>query len=442
VAFLSFNYLLLLLIALPAYGLAPKRAKIWVLLAASYAFYGSCDPRHLALLAMLTLINFGYGRWIARDRERQLVLWSGIGVNLAVLVYFKYLWSLGAPPLGVSFFTFQGIAYLVDVAWGSEPLRSLPRFALFRAFWPQIVAGPIVRLGEVRADLETLPKVTADGVATGLQRILMGLCKKVVIADNLATYLDLAFQPGSAPNAADALTAILGFSVQLYFDFSGYSDLAIGSARLFGFTFPENFARPFAARTPQEFWNRWHMTLTRWIRDYVFMPLLAVTRDARLGPACIAIAMVACGLWHGADPTFLVWGLWHGLFLAAYAVLGRRTFPGAKALWLAATWIAILGGSLLFRAHDLEQVGRFVSALLTVRGGLRPAILRENTMIFVISVAVLTLAGEAAYPAAARRLRRAPLALQYAVEVSAQTVLCLLVILFAAGSQAFVYFRF
>ena len=275
----------------------------------------------------MSLFNWAYARRVVSKVESTGVLIAGIAVNLAPLLYFKYTgfflsnmvsaanlcWgpdgTLRLPdiilPLGISFFTFQGIAYLVDVASGEEPFESASDFLLFKGFWPQLIAGPIIRPGEIREQILGERALGYENFSFGCRRILHGFFKKVVLADTLAPFVDMVYLPGAAPNAVDAAVGTLAFGLQIYFDFSAYSDIAIGTARLFGFVFPENFDWPYLSRSPQEFWARWHMTLSRWIRDYVFTPMTFAFRDRpSTAMVWLLVAMVVCGFWHGAQWTF------------------------------------------------------------------------------------------------------------------------------------------
>ena len=296
----------------------------------------------------VSLFNWAYGRFVLPKASSAKPLALGVLVNLAPLLYFKYTnfaianaaaaldllgFNVSAPvlaivlPLGISFFTFQGIAYLIDVASGEEPFVRLEDFLLFKAFWPQLIAGPIIRPAEIREQIETPRPLDYDLFAEGATRILYGFFKKVVIADMLAPTVELVFAPSAAPAFVDVVTGILGFGLQIYFDFSAYSDIAIGTARLFGFVFPENFNWPYTARSPQDFWRRWHMTLSRWIQDYVFTPLNFATRgNPRLGGLWLVVAMAICGLWHGAQWTFVLWGVWHGVLLLSNQTFLKRFF--------------------------------------------------------------------------------------------------------------------
>ena len=371
-------------------------------------FYASWDWRFTFLLLGISIFNWAYGRYAIA--QRNAALWPGIAVNLLPLIIFKYSgflyanvsavghalgagWPRTIPldiilPLGLSFFTFQGIAYLIDVATGEEPFELID-FLLYKSLWPQLIAGPIIRPGEIRADIDRDRRLDYGDCAIGVQRILFGFFKKIILADQLAPIVDAVFV-SKFPNALDAGVALVAFGMQIYFDFSAYSDIGIGSARLFGFRYPENFQWPYAAHSPQEFWNRWHMTLSRWIRDYVFTPLAFATRNRpRWTNVWLVVAMAIVGLWHGAQWTFVLWGVWHGVLLVANQTVFKKFFEKARssrvvALFATAfTFALVTLGWLLFRAESIAQVGDFLTAIFTIRGGLhlRPSTLRVNDIL-------------------------------------------------------------
>ncbi len=468
--FTSYSYVAFLFAAFLIHWTLPQRARKTFLIFASYVFYASWDWRFAFLLAGVSIFNWAYAKYVLLP-ERSRPVWPGILVNLAPLVVFKYTgflyenaasvgrtlgaeWSADLPfqillPLGISFFTFQGIAYLIDVASGEEPFGFID-FLLYKALWPQLIAGPIVRPGEIRDDITRARTIDYDDCAEGAQRILFGFAKKVILADGLAPVVDSVFA-AHTPNALDVCVAVLGFGLQIYFDFSAYSDIAIGSARLFGFRFPENFDWPYASRSPQEFWNRWHMTLSRWIRDYVFTPLaFATRRNPRWANLWLLFAMAMVGLWHGAQWTFVAWGIWHGLLLVVNQTALKRFFDRSGESWLrggiavAVTFTLITAGWLLFRAESLAQVGDFVRAAATFRGGVRPSTLRVNGILLVfLSFAGLVImqtvrmraAAVAARPGVAQSLLRALRPVAYAALVVA-------VIVLDQEANQFVYFQF
>ena len=346
--FNSLQYALFLPVVLLLYYCSWGQARLWILLIASYLFYASWNWVYLFLIIGLSIINFGFGLGLSglnKRRKSTHAAWLmtfGITVNLGVLVFFKYAsfvlvnlsglfsglgFHLKAPefnpvlPLAISFFCFEFIHYLVDVWKGSFAIRSPLKFAIFAAFFPTQIAGPIKRYEDFVPQLEDPPRFDWDRVAQGLRLIVTGLFKKLVLADNLALWVSQGFQAVSpdkpALPAQEAWLVVLGFAMQIYFDFSGYTDMGRGSALMLGFKVPENFRRPYLSTSIREFWRRWHISLSSWLRDYVYVPL-GGNRRAR--DRNLFITLVLGGLWHGANWTFVIWGAAHGLLL----VINRR----------------------------------------------------------------------------------------------------------------------
>jgi len=320
------------------------------ILAASYFFYGYADVRFVPLLVASTLLNQGCAVAIRRWRRRPILV-AAVAGNLGILGWFKYYGffalsvdraldsvHLGAPlpliqvalPVGISFFTFQAMSYVIDVWRGRFPPARLLDFAVYEAFFPHLVAGPIVRPGEFIPQLAEPRDAFAVQTTRAAFLIAGGIVKKVVLADYLATRIvDPVFDSPAHHSSLEILTALYGYAVQIYCDFSAYSEMAIGLALLLGFRFPDNFDRPYAARSPQEFWRRWHMTLSRWLRDYLYIPLGGNQRGRRRTAINLLVTMVLGGLWHGAAWTFVIWGGVHGGALAGQRALaaGRPQRP-------------------------------------------------------------------------------------------------------------------
>jgi alginate O-acetyltransferase complex protein AlgI len=475
--FTSYTYLVFLLAGFLLHWSLPVRWRNAILIGLSYFFYCSWRWEFGFLLLGVSLFTWKYGAFLARHAENRRLLATGIVVELVPLAYYKYgsflvanaAWvasALGFPfhsrladvtlPLGISFFTFQGIAYLVDVANGEAPIHRLNHFLLYKAFWPQLIAGPIIRPHEIRDQIAAERELEYADVAEGTVRVLNGFFKKAVLADTLAPYVDAVFQPTARPAALDCVMATVAFSMQIYFDFSGYSEIAIGSARLLGFRFPENFDYPYAARSPQEFWNRWHMTLTRWIRDYLFTPLaFASRRRPKMSALWLVFAMALCGLWHGGRWTFVLWGIWHGLLLLANQTTLRKFWSGFEgsgtrkglvarfAAWVTTMSLVVLGW-VPFRAHSVHQARDMLVAILTLRGGVRPAVMRENGVLIIAAFC----AGLLAFQALRAPLRRAAALL--AAHVTGYKVMkavlyagmILTIVVFESEVKAFVYFQF
>ncbi|MEO7359776.1 MAG: MBOAT family O-acyltransferase, partial [Gemmatimonadaceae bacterium] len=404
--FTTYSYFVFLLLAVAGHWLlrAPVARAIW-LIVCSLTFYVLTQGLFVLVLLAYVLFNWWAGLRLAALKERGSFLRVVLLANLLPLLYYKYwptflqAWFPDnehvllaavplAAPLGISFFAFQASAYLVDVSRGGVAMTSLLDFTLFKTFWAQLVAGPIVRASELRDQLRVRTWDTAASIAA-CGRIVNGLTKKIVFSDLVAPFANQAFQ-AAHPTFLDALFGTLAFGLQIYFDFSAYSDIAIGSAQLLGFKLPENFNWPYSASSPQEFWQRWHMTLSRWIRDYVFMPLtMHYRRNPIAARGSIVLAMALCGVWHGAGWTFLLWGLWHGLLLAANATFMRGFFRPTQEIawrrWLAwaVTFAAVQVSWIFFRAESVSQISDFLTALFTMRSGLERAAVRENGIIIV-----------------------------------------------------------
>ena len=331
--------------------------RLAILLLASWAFYASWSWPFLGLILFSTVVDYACGALIHRtDNATQRTLWLVVSLvtNLGLLGIFKYLGfftqSLDAAltafhsgvsvpvvalvlPVGISFYTFQTLSYTIDIYRGRlEPARSFWHFALFVSFFPQLVAGPIVRARDLLPQLARRPAFDADDQARGLFRILTGLIKKVAIADVLATELvDRVYETPDLYGSTESIIAIYAYSLQIYADFSAYSDIAIGSAMLLGYSLPENFDRPYTAASLQDFWRRWHISLSTWLRDYLYIPLGGNRHGAVRTYLNLMITMLLGGLWHGASWTFVFWGLLHGGGLAVNRMWQRwreRRFPG------------------------------------------------------------------------------------------------------------------
>jgi D-alanyl-lipoteichoic acid acyltransferase DltB (MBOAT superfamily) len=368
-----------------------KRQWAWkpFILAASYVFYSAANPLFCVMLAGLTLANQGAAKLIHRSRDERLrrrIVAAAVVIDLGTLGVFKYYGffaeeinnvldgvGLGLPlplaaialPVGISFIVFQAISYTVDVHRRLIEPASTIDFGLYLSFFPHLVAGPIVRAREFIPQLAKPrdPGTVAVGAAVSL--IVIGLVKKVVIADYLArAVVDPVFGVPQAYSAPDAALAAYAYAVQIFCDFSGYTDIAIGLALLMGFVFPQNFDRPYRARTFREFWRRWHMTLSRFLRDFLYIPL-GGNRDGKLRTARnLMITMVLGGLWHGAAWGFVLWGTIHGGALVVENVLRERvrlSLPG----WLkwAIVFHLVVLAWIPFRAPDLTLAGAFVSRL-------------------------------------------------------------------------------
>ncbi len=368
-----------------------------LLLVASLLFYAWGELGYTLILIASILFNYAFGLWIEGTRgggRQGWVLALAIALNLAILAYFKYagfavdnlnalLEPLGltpfevAPvhlPIGISFFTFQAMTYVVDVyRRDADAQRSPLRVGLYVALFPQLIAGPIVRYRGVAAQLIER-HTSSEDVAVGVRRFVVGLGKKVLIADQLAVTADRIFAlPAAGLDPATAWLGVTCFGLQVYFDFSGYSDMAIGLGRMFGFHFPENFNLPYTSRSLQEFWRRWHISLSGWFRDYLYVPLTAGRRSAGWGYFSLFVVFFLCGLWHGSNWNFVAWGLVHGTFVALErtgfgAWLSRLWRPVAQGYTLLVVWVAFV----FFRADDLAHALDYLVAM-GGRGGAQSA---------------------------------------------------------------------
>ena len=359
-------------------------AVAWLVLA-SLVFYGAWNPRYVLLIALSIGINFSIGREIsvsavARRRRANALLALGVTLNLAALAYFKYTifivqtmndvlrlgWNIEhiVLPLAISFFTFQQIAYLVDARWGISEEPDFLRYCLFVTFFPQLIAGPIVHHAEVLPQFKRSETFQPrwSNIAIGTTIFAVGLFKKVVIADSIAvlvTPIYSAAEAGGPLHLMESLVAVGGYTLQLYFDFSGYSDMAVGLARMFGIKLPINFDSPYKATGVIDFWRRWHMTLSRFLRDYLYFPLGGNQHGVGRRYVNLMIVMLLGGLWHGAGWTFVFWGGLHGVYLivnhlwraalprrsqAAWAILGARSFT---LFWVMVAWV-------FFRAESFD----------------------------------------------------------------------------------------
>ena len=462
---------------LALHALAPRAAANAALLAASLIFYAWGEGVYVGVMVASIAGNFAAASAIAAAPEERRGRWlaCGVGFNLALLVHYKYSgWLVGEVeqltgttltgaaathlPLGISFFTFQALSYLVDVRRGEvTPTRRPGTFALYIALFPQLVAGPIVRYRDVADALRTRrrPLALVDGCnaagasefSAGARRFVAGLAKKVLIADVVAVPADAAFAlGGDALTPAIAWLGILSYTLQIYFDFSGYSDMAIGMGRMLGFNFPENFQRPYSARSVTDFWRRWHISLSSWFRDYLYIPLGGNRKGALRTSLNLASVFLLCGLWHGAAWNFVAWGAFHGALLGLErALTGRAVTRAPAALSRAYTLLAVAFGWVLFRAEDLGHAGRYIAALVgaaatvgPVRGPFEAV---DNTCaLTLLAAAALCAPREALWPRVRARLR----GLADGVEVLAFTAALLLSLASLAGAahSPFLYFRF
>ncbi|HKS48492.1 MAG TPA: MBOAT family protein [Amycolatopsis sp.] len=372
----------------------PRSWRNGVVAVGSLIFYASGAGAFTLLLLTCMVVNFLAGtalepnRWDLQDRRRRMVLTSVIGFDIGILVIWKYAGFATqqldflarvfggsfpvahlALPIGISFFTFHHISYVVDVYRGErKPLRNPVSFVTYIAMFPQLVAGPIVRYREIADQLPQQRSHRLDDIAAGFPRFALGLCKKTIIADTLNPMVEACFTtPSSNMTFVVAWLGAVGYTLQLFFDFSGYSDMAIGLGRMLGFRLPENFARPYSAVTVTEFWRRWHMSLSRWFRDYVYIPLGGNRDGAAKTYRNLCIVFVLTGFWHGASWTFLVWGCYHGALLIIERAFELDVTPTGRSARLARralTLVLVVFGWVFFKSADIGQALNMIGHML------------------------------------------------------------------------------
>ena len=400
--FIAFFVVLLLLRTLMTSFTAEK----WLLLIASWLFYMSWNPPFVLLLIFTSGLDFYVGRWLEgtdKQRTRRLLLTSSLLANLGILAYFKYtnfffetwhslLGSVGIKfdpvllniilPAGISFFTFQSMSYTIDVYRREIPAcKSLRDFLLFVAFFPQLVAGPIVRAADFLPQLLKRQRASWQDFESGLALFAVGAIKKLVISDQISGHVDLIFTHPGNYDALSLLLGTIGFALQIYCDFSGYSDMAIGCARMMGYDFCINFKMPYGSTSVTEFWRRWHISLSTWLRDYLYISLGGNRRGPTRTPINLMLTMLLGGLWHGASWNFVIWGGLHGLGLILHktwrSMLGKRAGIldssrfGSLAGWLL-TMALVLIGWIFFRASGLHDATVMLTRILTWdMGGIR-----------------------------------------------------------------------
>ncbi len=381
-------------ICLAGYYLLGRRFRNSWLLLSSLVFYTWGGGALVSLLIISTVADYAMG-WVVsagvRSNRRSLIragVTGSVVVNLGLLSYFKYAnffveqlnslgfgeiaWASVVLPIGISFFTFQSMSYTIDVSRGRvEHLRNPLDFALYVTLFPQLVAGPIVRFHEISDQLHNR-ETSVEKFALGAARFAHGLAKKVLIADAVAPIADAAFGAEAAGlGPAAAWLGIAAYTIQIYFDFSGYSDMAIGLGTMLGFTFPENFRRPYSAVSVTDFWRRWHITLSNWFRDYLYIPLGGSRRGSARTMVNLWIVFILTGIWHGANWTFLLWGLYHGAWLVVERLTGQRPVgEGASLAPLrrAITLFAVMVGWVMFRSPDAAYALEYLGAMFTANG--------------------------------------------------------------------------
>ncbi|MGI6220979.1 MAG: MBOAT family O-acyltransferase [Coriobacteriales bacterium] len=445
------------------------RVRNALLIVASLAFYSYGEPVLVVLMVISTLVNWGLGLLVGpRDGRRgpsKAMLAIAVVVNLAFLCVFKYAdmlvgsvnaiagTSLPLPqialPIGISFYTFQALSYVIDVYRGEATAqRNYLRVLLYISFFPQLIAGPIIKYHDV-AEQIAHRRVTLEGVALGFRRFCVGLGKKVLIANTMAVAVDGIFGATlTSVNITAAWVAAIAYLFQIYFDFSGYSDMAIGMARMFGFEYKENFDHPYASSSVKEFWRRWHISLSTWFKEYVYIPLGGNRHGRPRAVLNKTIVFFLCGLWHGAAWTFVVWGLIHGLFLLIEEYVPIKRLP--KAIGIIYTLLVVTVAFVLFRADTFAQGGTFIAQMFTGFHFDYASVELSMRYLSPLFMAMLPIAVIAASPIAVHIKNRIALA-STSAQATARTVSYVLaLVLFAVcllalstgGYNPFIYFRF
>ena len=371
------------------YWIIPKRFNNYVLLASSLFFYLWDEGILTCILIVSISINYLSAIEIERRKSR-IVLWLSIFLNLSILFFFKYFdfafrniqalffsntstsifenYRISLP-IGISFFTFQGISYLVDVNRGIiKANKKISNVALYISFFPQLIAGPIVRYVDIQKQLDNR-NVNIDDFVIGLRRFAFGLGKKVLIADSVGLIADSIFAlPDHRLSFTICWIATIAFTLQIYFDFSGYSDMAIGLARIFGFRFNENFNYPYVSKSIREFWNRWHISLSTWFKDYLYIPLGGNRKGIIHTYINLLIVFILCGFWHGANLNFVVWGLFHGLFISIERSFAKFFLPlNVMILNRIYVWLVVCCGWVLFRTETMHQAVTYLQLMMIPR---------------------------------------------------------------------------
>ena len=448
----------------------PKREQQdLLLLIASYVFYGWWDVRFLVLILLSTLVDYAVGLWLDRTERvglRRLFLGFSLAFNLGLLAFFKYynfladqfaaaFTLLGRPvepthlaiilPVGISFYTFQTLSYSIDVYWRRmKPTRHFIEFAAFVSFFPQLVAGPIERASNLLPQFAIPRQFQERAAGQGLRLILWGLFKKLVIADNCAFYVNRIFPNYTNHDPITLILAAVLFAFQIYGDFSGYSDIAVGTANLFGFRLMRNFHYPYFAASPADFWRRWHISLSTWFKDYVYIPLGGSRRGKARQILNTLILFAVSGLWHGANLRFLAWGLYHALLMIPAmvrrgpAAISRRPLVSVfrRITGQLLRFLLVTIGWVLFRSATIRDALRYLSRILTTPWTM-PLIPERMLTTLVLIAGFLLIEG-----ALLHRKERPWLPRWQGLRWSGYLAFILVIYLFSGEAQAFIYFQF
>ncbi|MEZ7979597.1 MAG: MBOAT family protein [Myxococcota bacterium] len=473
--FNSLTYLAFFFVTVMLHFALPHRFRWMLLLAASYGFYASWNAFYLVLIVGSTLVDFTVGRRLglaASDRERRALVVASLVANLGLLFVFKY-WNFfgtsanqlaeifGLPfvvpslnvllPVGISFYTFQTLSYTLDIYRGdAKPEPHLGRFAVYVAFFPQLVAGPIERASRLLPQMSQEHSFDVSRIRSGLELILWGLFKKVVIADRVSLYVDAVYNNVGDHTGSSYLIATYLFAIQIYCDFSAYSDIAIGSAKVLGFDLMENFRRPYFSQSMTEFWRRWHISLSTWLRDYLYIPLGGNRGGAARTYLNLGITMLLGGIWHGASWNFVIWGAYHGILLA----LSRSTLPVRDRVYEALhvprfivapirmliTFHLVCLGWIFFRAATLSDSVQIITGIPDLFAGkpyLDPSIFAHGAV--GISILLFAQVIQERFGPIRDLLNAGPPVLRWAV---LYLLIFLIITLGVDGGSQFIYFQF
>ncbi len=468
--FNSLAFLAFFPIVVAVYWLLPYRARNAFLLVASYYFYMNWEPVYAVLIFFSTLTTWAGGRLVETSTHRKAILMSVMAVNLGLLFVYKYLGFIGHElqnlmdsvglgihvpqftlllPVGISFYTFQAVGYIIDVYRGDiKSERNLATYALFVSFFPQLVAGPIERARNLLPQFHSTHSFNGDRLISGLETMAWGYFMKVCVAESLSPYVDAVYNNIQFHSGTSVLLASFFFTFQIFCDFGGYSLIAIGAARCMGFRLMDNFRQPYLATSIKDFWRRWHISLSTWFADYVYIPLGGNRTSVAKHQRNLLITFLVSGIWHGANWTFVIWGAYHGLLQMALALKKKYIpfslpqHPIADAVKIAVTFITVSFGWIFFRANSLSDAFIAIRKIFTEPGHLyngdgRPAMLMSLLLICLLMAREFRLYRAPAEPEPdydARRLIRS------AITVTALIAVILLTGNFYGGQ--FIYFQF
>lgn len=481
--FLFFFAVVFLIYYLPPINRSHKLQNLWLLLV-SYIFYSYADIRMIPLLFAVTIIFFLLGKWLKTVVKKEewdkasRITTLGVCIGIAVLLYFKYLnffaESIAAVlsqiglnvswttlnivmPIGVSFFTFKLISYIIEINnEGIEPCKDFVEFALYISFFPTILSGPIDRPNTFLPQLRKKHQFNYPLAVDGCRQILWGMFTKMCIADNLAATTDLVWADHSSQSAGTLIVVALLYYIEMYADFDGYSNMAIGIGKLLGFNITRNFNHPFLARNMAEFWNRWHISLTKWITDYVYTPLNYTFRDkGKLGVImAIMINLIVIGFWHGANWNYGLYGLYHGLLFVPLIVSGSFGKKGdlktsiwglprvSDVLWMVCTFILVSIGLVLFRASSVEDASNYFWSICTLANGFKIGTMFTQIPAYIFTIVLVVLEWFKRQEEHPLQFN-SPIMTNYAL--SRYCVYCLimyLIVFYQGGSNSFIYFQF